>query len=226
MWSNLGELIALALGIAISPMPVLGVILMLLAPRGIRAGAGFAIGWIAGVGLAVSLFSVLSSLLPEPGSAETDTAFGLAPVVVGAALIAVGIVQLRRRSHGRAVDDSGDLPHWLVAVEKLTLMRSIMLGFGYAFFRPKNLVITIAAGLLIGRVQPGVAETAIALVLFTVLASVTIAAPPAAYALGGARVKAMLVHTRVWLLANLAWITAVTLVLIGSALIVLGLLSL
>lgn len=52
MWSNLGELTALALGIAISPMPVLGVILMLLAPRGIHAGAGFAIGWIAGVGLA------------------------------------------------------------------------------------------------------------------------------------------------------------------------------
>ncbi|GAA3859541.1 hypothetical protein GCM10022381_00310 [Leifsonia kafniensis] len=226
MWSDFGELIALALGIAISPMPVLGVILMLMAPRGMSAGAGFAFGWIGGVGLAVSIFSLLSSLLPARGSEGPDTAFGLTPVIVGAALVAVGVIQIWRRARGQADDDAAELPRWLSAVDKLTVTRSVVLGFSYAFLRPKNLVITIAAGLVIGRAEPGVAGTAIALGVFTVIASVTIAAPPLAYALGGEQVKATLVRLRVWLLANLALITGMTLILIGIALVVLGFVSL
>jgi hypothetical protein len=226
MWSDFGELIALALGIAISPMPVLGVILMLLSPRGIRAGAGFAVGWLGGVGFAVTIFSLLSALLPARGNQETDTALGLTPVVVGLALIAVGVIQLRRRDRGHSDDDAEELPRWLSAVDRLTLTRSIVLGFGYAFFRPKNLVITVAAGLVIGRAEPGLAGTAIALGIFTAIASVTIAAPPLAYALGGERVKGMLVRMRVWLLGKLSIITGVTLSAIGVALVVLGLISL
>lgn len=226
VWSDFGELIALALGIAISPMPVLGVVLMLLAPRGIRAGAGFAIGWLAGVGCAVSVFSLLSALLPVAASGATDTAFGLAPVIVGVALVVVGVIQIRRRARGEVDGDAVELPRWLSAVEKLTLTRSVVLGFGYAFFRPKNFVITVAAGLVIGRAEPGLAATAVALGVFTVIASLTIAAPPLAYALGGERAKALLVRLRVWLLANLATITGITLILIGLAVAVLGLISL
>jgi len=226
VWSDFGELVALALGIAISPVPVLGVILMLLSPRGMRSGAGFAVGWLAGVGVAVTVFSLLSSLLPAAGGEATDTAFGLTPIIVGLALAAVGVIQIVRRTRGHADDDAAELPRWLSAVDKLTLTRSLVLGFGYAFFRPKNLVITVAAGLVIGRAEPGWAGTAIALGVFTAIASVTIAAPPVAYALGGDRVKALLVRLRVWLLANLAVITGLTLIVVGVAVVVLGLFSL
>lgn len=237
MWPDLGELIALALGIAISPLPILGVVIMLLSPKGMRAGAGFAIGWLAGVGFAVVGFSLLSALLPDRSDEQASTAFGLAPLILGALLVVVGVVQMRRKRSvdgpddntgpdastpgvEEAITDVESLPRWLSAVDNLTPTRSLLLGFGYAFLRPKNLLIAIAAGLAIGRSGSGIAETAIAWGIFTAIASVTIAAPPLAYAFGGPRVRRLLLRMRGWLLDHLSTITGVTLVLVGAALIV------
>ena len=48
MGSVIGDVLPLAVGVAISPMPIIAVILMLLAPRAGAASAGFLAGWVAG----------------------------------------------------------------------------------------------------------------------------------------------------------------------------------
>ena len=44
-----GDLLPLAVGVAISPVPVIAVILMLLSRQAARTGTGFLAGWVAGI---------------------------------------------------------------------------------------------------------------------------------------------------------------------------------
>ena len=45
----IGEILPLAVGIAISPIPIIAAILMLLSPRAKGTSVGFMIGWLAGI---------------------------------------------------------------------------------------------------------------------------------------------------------------------------------
>ena len=61
--SVIGDTLPLAVGIAISPIPIIAAILILLSPKTKVTGAGLLLGWLAGILVAVVLFTVLSSAL-------------------------------------------------------------------------------------------------------------------------------------------------------------------
>jgi len=65
MGDVIGDLLPLALGIAISPIPIIAAILMLLSPKARTTSVGFLLGWIIGIVVAVVAFTLLSSILPE-----------------------------------------------------------------------------------------------------------------------------------------------------------------
>ena len=60
MGSVIGELLPLAVGVAISPIPIIAVILMLLSKRAGGASAGFGVGWILGIVVATGIFVLLA----------------------------------------------------------------------------------------------------------------------------------------------------------------------
>ena len=65
MGAAIGDTLPLALGIAISPIPIIAAILMLLSPRARVTSVGFLLGWVLGIVVAVSAFTLLSAVLPE-----------------------------------------------------------------------------------------------------------------------------------------------------------------
>jgi len=60
MGQVIGDLLPLAVGVAISPIPIIAVILMLLAPRAGGTTAGFLLGWVLGIALACTVFLLLA----------------------------------------------------------------------------------------------------------------------------------------------------------------------
>lgn len=70
MGSVIGEILPLALGIAISPIPIMAAILMLLSPKAKATSVGFMLGWICGIVVALIVFVVLASVLPQSESDE------------------------------------------------------------------------------------------------------------------------------------------------------------
>jgi hypothetical protein len=52
MGEAIGQMLPAAVGVAISPMPIVAVVLMLVTPRGRTNGVAFLLGWLVGVGLA------------------------------------------------------------------------------------------------------------------------------------------------------------------------------
>ena len=60
MGSVIGEILPLAIGIAISPIPIIAAILMLLSPKAKGTSIGFLLGWVVGIVVAVTVFTLLS----------------------------------------------------------------------------------------------------------------------------------------------------------------------
>ncbi|HET6673526.1 MAG TPA: GAP family protein, partial [Agromyces sp.] len=56
MGSVIGDILPLALGIAISPIPIIAAILMLLSPKAKGTSVGFMLGWVLGIVIAVIVF--------------------------------------------------------------------------------------------------------------------------------------------------------------------------
>lgn len=225
MFGGIAELIPHALAIAISPMPVLGVILMLLSSGGKGSSVGFSIGWVGGVAFITAGASALSSLviLPSLGASGSHPLLAVVPIVLGAGFVALGTVQLIR---GIRVAPDAELPGWLARVDRLSPARAVLVGFAYAAFRPKNFVISVAAGLLIGQRGHDLAEVTIMVVVFSVVASLTIVAPVVIFAFGGDRVKRAVESARGWLLRHIRTIGSVAILFVGAALIVIGLVKL
>jgi hypothetical protein len=220
--SEWGQLLPLALTIALSPLPLAALLLMLLAPDGFKSAVGFSIGWFLGVLLSATLLALLSSLLPHdrgPGSRALQVAV---PLVLGIALIVLGVVQWHDRpSRGAEVP----LPRWLSALDRLTPARATIIGVGYAAFRPKNLVMAAAAGVVILGAHADPTGILISVAVFTALASITMLGPVLAYAFGGAAVRGRLVRLREWLIRNMPTITVITVLLLGAFLVLAGLVA-
>ena len=67
---SLGSLLPLAIGIAISPIPIIACILMLFSARARANGPAFLIGWVAGI----ALVTLLVFRLSEPPGRPTRPA--------------------------------------------------------------------------------------------------------------------------------------------------------
>ena len=73
MGSVVGELLPLAVGVAVSPVAVIATILMLLSKRAGSTSAGFAVGWLLGIFIATVLFVILSSVVSTSDDGPSAT---------------------------------------------------------------------------------------------------------------------------------------------------------
>jgi threonine/homoserine/homoserine lactone efflux protein len=218
-----GQLLPLALTIALSPLPLAALLLMLLAPDGFKSAVGFSIGWFLGLLFSATVLALLSSLLPHDRAAGSRALQIVLPLLLGGALIVLGLVQWHDRP-GRGAEVP--LPRWLSVLDRLSPARATLIGVGYAAFRPKNLVVAAAAGVVILGAHADPTGIAVAVAVFTALASITMLGPVLAYAFGGAAVRGRLTRLREWLVRNMPIITIITVLLLGVFLILAGLAAL
>ena len=61
----IGDILPLALGVMISPIPIIAAILMLLSPKAKGTSVGFLLGWVAGIVVALTVFILLASVIPQ-----------------------------------------------------------------------------------------------------------------------------------------------------------------
>ncbi|WP_173921803.1 GAP family protein [Agromyces sp. Marseille-P2726] len=219
MGSVIGDILPLALGVAISPIPIIAAILMLLSLRAKATSIGFMIGWLVGIVAAVVAFTLLASILPEQGDASKPVG-GTLKILLGAGLLVLAARQWRSRPKP---GEEPALPKWMAAVETMTAGRGFGLGFLLAAVNPKNLLLAASAGVVIGTGGLSVGETTLVVVVFTVIAGCSVAIPVAAYLLASKRMTAPLESLRGWLVHNNATVMAVLLLVIGVVVIGKGL---
>ncbi|HSS68824.1 MAG TPA: GAP family protein [Nocardioidaceae bacterium] len=216
MGEVIGALLPLALGVAVSPIPIIAAILVLLSPRAGSTSGAFLLGWVAGIVVATSVFVAIASGADLGSASSPSAAANWIKIGLGVVLLLVGVRQWRTRPRG---DDDAVLPAWMKAIDTLTPVKAIGLGFLLAALNPKNLTLCIAAGVEIGGGGLSNSDVVIAVAVFVVLAASSVAVPVIAYAIARDRMASPLDELRTWLTANNAVVMAVLLAVIGVVMI-------
>ena len=116
MGQAIGDFLPSAVGVAISPLPIVAVVLMLVTPRGRTNGPAFVAGWC--IGLAI----VGAIVLTVAGGASASTDSGPATwvdvlfLILGLLLILVAAKQWRGRPH----DEEPPTPEWMGALDEFS----------------------------------------------------------------------------------------------------------
>lgn len=217
MLDVLGEAFPLAVGIALSPLPTIAIVLVLLAPPGRRGGAAFLAGRLVAVGAVVGLFAVVSDVVERSG--EAPPAVAVTRIVVGVALLLVAVKTWRGRPRDGA---EPDLPGWMSSIEDRTPAKSAQLAVVLTVANPKELLLAVGAGVAIGSGGLPVGQTVVIAAVLTVVACLNVIAPVAAFLVAGERVRAPLSSARAFLVRHNATIMCVVLVAIAALLIIGG----
>jgi threonine/homoserine/homoserine lactone efflux protein len=211
-----GALVPLAVVVAVSPVPLIAVVLVLLTPRAGATGAGFLAGWMVGVAGVTTAFLLLTGNA-APDSTASSVAAAWVELVLGGVLIALAVRQLWTHPGHRGS------PSWLAAVDRFTPVRAGVLGLLLSAANPKVLLVCVAAGLTIAGGGLSGAQRVWSVLVFTVIAVSTVAVPVLAHVVGGAHVAGPLGSLRGWLTAHSRVVTPTLLVLIGTVLAAQGL---
>jgi threonine/homoserine/homoserine lactone efflux protein len=216
MGEVIGAILPLAVGIAVSPIPIIAAILMLLSPKARGTSLGFLLGWVLGIVVVVVVFTLLSSVLPDSDSDASKPVAGTIQIILGALLLLLAVKEWRSRPHPGT---EPELPKWMAAIDTMTVVRGLVLGFVLAGLNPKNLLMGVAAGVAIGGGNLDGGATVLAVVVFTVVAASTVAIPVIAYVAASAKMAGPLETLRTWLVHNNSTVMAVLLLVIGVVLI-------
>ncbi len=216
MGSVIGDVLTPALGVAISPIPIIAAILMLLSSRARVTGPGFLLGWVLGIVVAVTVFTVLSSILPSEDPDGSQPIKGVIQLVLGALLLLLAVRQWRGRPRAGA---EPAMPKWMQAIDSITFPKALGLGFLLSAVNPKNLLLAASAGVTIGASGLEAAAMVLPIAIFTVIAASTVLVPVVGYLVAADRLRGPLDVLRQWLAKENAVIMAVLLLVISVVVI-------
>ena len=212
----IGQTLAFGAAVALSPAPIILVVLMLSGGRGLGAAAAFLAGWalgLAALGAAVLLFASAEGASEAQGPAKW---VGALKAVLGLALLVVAVKQWSARSTD---DVEPELPAWAGKVDSFGPAKAAGTAILFAAVKPKNLVLTIGASAAIAESGASTAAQAIALAVFVLVASAGLLVPLGIYVLAGERAATILGDLRAWMTRETSTIVAVICLLFGVKLI-------
>ena len=218
MGTAIGDILPLAIGIALSPLPIVAVVLVLFTPRARANGLAFLAGWAGGmlvVGGIVLVVSDATDAASDDGGESTLS--GAVRLALGVGLLLLAVRSWRSRPP-EGVEP--ELPRWMGALDTFTFPKSLATGAVLSSVNPKNLALLVAGVATISAAGLSGGEAAGVLVVFVLLASLSIAVPVGTYlALGRDRAEVVLTPTKDWLSRNNAAVLAILFLIFGAKLL-------
>jgi hypothetical protein len=212
----IGGALPFAVGVAISPIPIVAVVLMLTTQRARVNGAVYIAGWLAGLAVIGAIALSIAGPADASSSGAPATWVSWLKVVIGAVLLLVAALQFRHRPRN---GDRVELPKWIARVEEIKPLPAAGLGVVMGGLNPKNLLLGVAAAAAIAQTGISGGEQAIAYTVFALVGTLGVGTPVAIYFVMGARSEKPLSELKDWMARNNAVIMAVICLLIGVKLI-------
>jgi threonine/homoserine/homoserine lactone efflux protein len=210
----IGDLLPSAFAVALSPIPIIAIVLVLGAPKARTAGPAFALGWIAGL-LAVSVIVVLV-LGSGSDSDSDDPGINWLKVAIGILFLLMAAGQWKKRPKD---GQEPEAPKWMATIDSATPSKAAVLGAALSGANPKNLALTLAAAASIAEAGLDQTDKAIAIAVFVALGSVTVAGAVLFYLVDANRAARPLDAIKQFMSDNNAVIMMVVLLLLGAKLL-------
>jgi len=212
----LGNVLPLAIAIAIFPVPIIAVVLVLGSPDGSAKGLGFVLAWLVGLGAVGALVLLFAGALDASESGEPATWVNVVLLALGVLLLVLAANQWRGRPR---MGEETPVPGWMRAIDQFTIAKAAGAGFALSGLNPKNVLLTVAAAAEIAERGLRAGEQAAVLVAFVLIASVGVLTPLVLTLVLGDRSHALLEGLRGWMARYNAVIMSVLFLLIGAKLI-------
>ena len=213
MWSVVGDLLSPAIGVAVSPLPIAGVIFMLLSPNALRLAPAFVVGWIVAIVATLAIITGFVESDSMTDASDDPSAFAvIIRFVLGGLLLFLAVQQFRKRPKP---GETPEMPKWMKTIDSVSV--PVALGFG-AFMggiNPKNLLLNIAAATTIVQGNIGAGETIGSILIYTVIASLSVAVPLIWYIASPESAKVTLDRLKNWLSMNNAVVMSVLFLMLG-----------
>lgn len=216
MGEAIGQILSLAVGVALSPIPIIAVVLMLATPQGRVNGPAFVVGWMLGLGVVGTVVLLLSSGASASDEGAPATWVSVLKLVLGLLLLALAAKQWRGRPQG---DDEPRLPSWMTTIDGFTPVKSVGMAVLLSAINPKNLVLVVGAAAAIAQTGAATGDQAVALVVFVLVGTLGPGIPVAIYFALGERAERVLDGLRTWMSRENVVIMAVICLVLGAKLI-------
>jgi threonine/homoserine/homoserine lactone efflux protein len=216
MGQAIGDFLPAAVGAAISPFPIIAVVLMLTSARGRVNGPAFLLGWLVGIGVGGLVLLTLAGRAGAQDEGEPADWVSWLTLALGVLLVLLALKQWRGRPHG---GEEPVTPKWMGELDSFTPVKAAGAGVVLSVLNPKNLLLMVAAAAAIAQTGIPADEEAIAWIVFTLIASLGVATPIVIYFALGDRAAGLLDRLKTWMADNSAVIMAAILVVIGAKLI-------
>jgi threonine/homoserine/homoserine lactone efflux protein len=209
----IGDVLPLAIAAAISPFPIIGVVLMLVTPRARINGPLFILGWAVGLAVVGTIGLSVAGAAGASDNGTSSTGADVFQIVMGSLLIVFAARQWRKRPKP---DEEPTMPKWMNAVDDFSPARAAGAGFVLSAVNPKNLILTLAASTTIAATNLPGTDQVIAFVVYAAIATLGVAIPVAVYFTMGRRSEPLLDNMKAWLAYNNATIMAIIFLVIGA----------
>ncbi|MER6187857.1 GAP family protein [Streptomyces sp. NPDC001652] len=158
MGEAIGGMLASAVGVAISPLPLIAMILTLAAPKGRGNGLAFTAGWVAGLAAVVTVVVLFGSDGNGDGG-EPLTWVAWLKLALGLLFLLMAVKQ--RNGRPRAGREAGQ-PSWMRTIDRFTPGKAAGLAVVLVVAHPKNLVLAVGGAVSIATADAGGAAKTVA----------------------------------------------------------------
>jgi threonine/homoserine/homoserine lactone efflux protein len=215
MGEAIGQILSLGVGVAISPVPIIAVVLMLGTPLARTNGPAFLLGWVIGLAVVSVVVLLVAGGANASDNAEPANWVGALKLVLGVALVLLAVRQWR----GRPREGEGELPRWMRSIDRFTPGRSIAMGVALSGINPKNLLLTVGAAATVAQAGLDTGQEAISMAVFVIVGTLGVGIPVVIYFVMGRRAAHLLDEIKAWMGAHNAAIMAVLCLVIGAKLL-------
>src|SRR5580765_6357432 len=143
MGAAISEVLTYAIGVAISPVPIIAVILMLFTAKARVNGSMFALGWALALAIVSSVVYFTSDAADAATNSTTSDTISWGQILVGLLLLLLAARQWRSRPKP---GDEPAMPKWMAGIDTFTPMKAFGLAVLLAGVNPKNLLLSAGAG--------------------------------------------------------------------------------
>ncbi|HEY5186085.1 MAG TPA: GAP family protein [Actinomycetes bacterium] len=220
MGQGISAVLVFAVAVAISPVPIIAVILMLFSRRARVNGPMFLAGWVVALATVSGVSYVLALQGDASTSSTTSDTIAWGKIVFGVLFLLLAVRNWRSRP---VPGSEPEMPKWMAGIDSLSPVKALGLGLLLAGVNPKNLMLSLAAGSSLALLGLPTGEAVWSLLVFVVVASLTIGVPVLYYLVGGENAKARLDELKDWLAVHNDAVMAVLFLVFGFDLIAQGL---
>lgn len=211
----IGAVLAFAVGVGISPLPIVAVILMLFSTRARVNGPLFLLGWVLGLTVVMTGAHLLADVLGIDGGSDATDEISWIKLALGLLLLVAAGRKWRDRP---AEGDEPEVPGWMAGIDDIAPSRAFGLSLALSA-NPKNLALAAGAAASLGEVALTTGEVVAAVVTFVVVGSAAVAVAVVYDLLGGESARRSLDRAKDWLMLHNGAVMAVLFLAFGAVLI-------